>query len=227
MSRYHGRAPPGAGRQLQVEGIEGKPHPVMTACHQPCEKVTGSEIPFAWFAHGLRIIDVRQSARAARGCLTSFPTYRRAPTRCRATISPSTNGAHLFDRPPAWSRPTSWSGPERAQAPAAGWAGAGYGKVAREMVAMAASVDPITLELFKNAHLLHRRRDGAHRVQHHLFRRAEGQHGLLHRLCRRRRTGCAAQGLTLPGHLGSVPTAHGRHHAPLRDDIARRATSSS
>jgi hypothetical protein len=41
-----------------VEGIEGKPHPVMTACHQPCEKVTGSEIPFAWFAHGLRIIDV-------------------------------------------------------------------------------------------------------------------------------------------------------------------------
>jgi hypothetical protein len=43
---------------FQVEGIEGKPHPVMTACHQPCEKVTGSEIPFAWFAHGLRIIDV-------------------------------------------------------------------------------------------------------------------------------------------------------------------------
>ena len=31
----------------------------MTACHQPCEKVTGTEIPFAWFAHGLRIIDVK------------------------------------------------------------------------------------------------------------------------------------------------------------------------
>ena len=26
----------------------------------------------------------------------------------------------------------------------------------------------------------------------------------------------AAQGLTLPGHLGSVPTAHGSDHAPLR-----------
>jgi hypothetical protein len=31
----------------------------MTACHQPCEKVSGSEIPFAWFAQGLRIIDVK------------------------------------------------------------------------------------------------------------------------------------------------------------------------
>src|SRR5262249_56190822 len=44
---------------FQVEGIEGRPQPTMTACHQPCEKVAGTEIPFAWFAHGLRIIDVK------------------------------------------------------------------------------------------------------------------------------------------------------------------------
>jgi hypothetical protein len=45
---------------FQVEGIEGKgPHKPMTACHQPCEKITGTEIPFAWFAQGLRIIDVK------------------------------------------------------------------------------------------------------------------------------------------------------------------------
>jgi hypothetical protein len=43
---------------FQVAGLEGGRHPVMTACHQPCEKVTGTEIPVAWFAHGLRIIDV-------------------------------------------------------------------------------------------------------------------------------------------------------------------------
>jgi hypothetical protein len=43
---------------FQVEGIAGKPSPTMTACHQPCEKVTGNEIPFAWFAQGLRIIDI-------------------------------------------------------------------------------------------------------------------------------------------------------------------------
>lgn len=44
---------------FQVEGLEDKPQPPMVACHQPCEKVTGTEIPFAWFAHGLRIIDVK------------------------------------------------------------------------------------------------------------------------------------------------------------------------
>jgi hypothetical protein len=44
---------------FQVEGLEGKPsHPTMTACHQPCEKVTGTEIPCAWFAQGLRVIDI-------------------------------------------------------------------------------------------------------------------------------------------------------------------------
>jgi hypothetical protein len=43
---------------FQVDGIEGKNQPTMTACHQPCEKVTGTEIPFAWFSHGLRIIDI-------------------------------------------------------------------------------------------------------------------------------------------------------------------------
>jgi hypothetical protein len=44
---------------FQVAGLEGGRHPVMTACHQPCEKVTGTEIPVAWFAQGLRIIDVK------------------------------------------------------------------------------------------------------------------------------------------------------------------------
>jgi hypothetical protein len=43
---------------FQVDGLEGRSWPTMTACHQPCEKVTGTEIPFAWFAQGLRIIDV-------------------------------------------------------------------------------------------------------------------------------------------------------------------------
>jgi len=44
---------------FQVDDIEGKPQqPLMTGCHQPCEKVTGTEIPCAWFSHGLRIIDI-------------------------------------------------------------------------------------------------------------------------------------------------------------------------
>jgi hypothetical protein len=42
----------------QVEDMPDTPQPRMTGCHQPCEKVTGAEIPVAWFAHGLRIIDI-------------------------------------------------------------------------------------------------------------------------------------------------------------------------
>ena len=44
---------------FQVAGIEGSAQPTMTGCHQLCEEVTGTEIPVAWFAHGLRIIDVK------------------------------------------------------------------------------------------------------------------------------------------------------------------------
>jgi len=42
----------------QLEGIDGTPQPDYTGCHQPCEIVAGTEIPVAWFAHGLRIIDI-------------------------------------------------------------------------------------------------------------------------------------------------------------------------
>jgi hypothetical protein len=30
----------------------------MTACHQPVETITGNEVPAAWFANGLRVIDI-------------------------------------------------------------------------------------------------------------------------------------------------------------------------
>ncbi len=43
---------------FQVEGVDGSPQPEFTGCHQPCEEVRGTEIPVAWFAHGLRIVDV-------------------------------------------------------------------------------------------------------------------------------------------------------------------------
>ncbi len=43
---------------FQVAGVDGEPQPEFTGCHQPCERVTGTEIPVAWFAHGLRIVDV-------------------------------------------------------------------------------------------------------------------------------------------------------------------------
>jgi hypothetical protein len=43
---------------FQVDGIPDTAQPRMTGCHQPCEIVTGTEIPVAWFAQGLRIVDI-------------------------------------------------------------------------------------------------------------------------------------------------------------------------
>jgi hypothetical protein len=43
---------------FQVEGVDGGPQPTFTGCHQPCEEVRGTEIPIAWFAQGLRIVDI-------------------------------------------------------------------------------------------------------------------------------------------------------------------------
>jgi len=45
---------------FQVPGLDtdGAPQPPMTGCHQPSERFTGSIIPFAWFAQGLRLVDI-------------------------------------------------------------------------------------------------------------------------------------------------------------------------
>ncbi len=45
----------------QVEGLDpdGRPQPPMMGCHQPSERFAGSIVPFAWFAKGLRILDVK------------------------------------------------------------------------------------------------------------------------------------------------------------------------
>jgi hypothetical protein len=44
----------------QVEGLDpdGAPRPAMTGCHQPSERFAGTIIPFAWFAQGLRLVDI-------------------------------------------------------------------------------------------------------------------------------------------------------------------------
>jgi hypothetical protein len=44
---------------FQVPGLEtGTPAPAQTGCHQPVEEVRSTEIPFAWFAQGLRVVDI-------------------------------------------------------------------------------------------------------------------------------------------------------------------------
>jgi hypothetical protein len=45
---------------FQVNGLDpdGTPQPPMTGCHQPSERVSGTVIPFAWFACGMRLVDI-------------------------------------------------------------------------------------------------------------------------------------------------------------------------
>ena len=50
---------PEAIASFQVEELagDGTPRPAMTGCHQPADRWHGAVVPFAWFAHGLRLID--------------------------------------------------------------------------------------------------------------------------------------------------------------------------
>ena len=45
---------------IRVPGldVDGAPQPNMTGCHQPSERFEGSVLPFAWFAQGLRLMDI-------------------------------------------------------------------------------------------------------------------------------------------------------------------------
>lgn len=43
---------------FQVAGVNGKRNPPMTGCHQPVERILGTEVPVTWFANGLRFIDI-------------------------------------------------------------------------------------------------------------------------------------------------------------------------
>jgi hypothetical protein len=58
--RHHERAMPIPISTWQVEGLDkdGAPQPAMMGCHQPSERFKGTVIPFAWFAQGLRLIDI-------------------------------------------------------------------------------------------------------------------------------------------------------------------------
>jgi hypothetical protein len=43
---------------FQLPELVGTPSPLMTGCHQPVETIIGTEVPAAWFASGLRVIDI-------------------------------------------------------------------------------------------------------------------------------------------------------------------------
>ncbi|HUY19548.1 MAG TPA: hypothetical protein VMV15_10005 [Candidatus Binataceae bacterium] len=70
---------------FQAPGVDpdGSPQRQMTGCHQPSERVRGSVIPFAWFANGLRLIDIADP------------------------FAPREVGSYLPDPPPGYERASS------------------------------------------------------------------------------------------------------------------------
>ncbi|MDH7797529.1 MULTISPECIES: hypothetical protein [unclassified Beijerinckia] len=65
---------------FQVEGIHGKRNPSMTGCHQPVEIIRGTEVPVAWFAQGLRFLDISNpmQPRETAHYIPDAPAGRRA-----------------------------------------------------------------------------------------------------------------------------------------------------
>lgn len=86
----------------QVEGIDGSYQPEFTGVHQPSEVITGTDIPVAWFAYGLRILDM-SNPHAVKEIAHFMPdvTDERAKGRVQSndvTIDPDTGLIYLLDR---------------------------------------------------------------------------------------------------------------------------------
>ncbi len=84
---------------FQVDGIDGSPQPEFTGCHQPAEEVRGTEIPVAWFAHGLRIVDISKP-HAPREVASFVPPVPDGATRvCSNDVCYDSRGLmYLIDR---------------------------------------------------------------------------------------------------------------------------------
>jgi len=70
---------------FQVPGldVDGSPQQPMTGCHQPSERFNGTVLPFAWFAQGLRMVDIADP------------------------FAPTEVGFYLPDAPPGFERASS------------------------------------------------------------------------------------------------------------------------
>ncbi len=76
---------------FQVDGVDGQVNPLMTGCHQPVETIRGTEVPVAWFAQGLRILDISNPHR-----LREVASY--VPDPAPGAKRASSNDVYVDDR---------------------------------------------------------------------------------------------------------------------------------
>ncbi len=84
---------------FQIDDPDGAPQEDYTGCHQPCEIVTSTEIPTAWFAKGLRIIDIA-NPHAPREVAWYMPDVPKGAKRvCSNDVTVDDRGLiYLLDR---------------------------------------------------------------------------------------------------------------------------------
>ena len=84
---------------FQVEGLDGKSHPEMTGCHQPVEVINGPEVPVAWFAQGLRFVDI-SNPHSLKEVASYMPDIPAGETRvCGNDVFQDARGlVYLIDR---------------------------------------------------------------------------------------------------------------------------------
>jgi hypothetical protein len=85
----------------QVAGLDpdGAPQPPMMGCHQPSERFKGTVIPFAWFAQGLRLVDIADPSapREVGHYLPDVPPGAELPSSNDVTID-DRGIVYLIDR---------------------------------------------------------------------------------------------------------------------------------
>jgi hypothetical protein len=93
---------------FQVAGVDGSPQAEYTGCHQPAEEIRGTEIPVAWFAYGLRIVDIK-NPHATREVASFVPDVPAGAERVQSNdvcfdargliyLVDRTRGLHILER---------------------------------------------------------------------------------------------------------------------------------
>jgi hypothetical protein len=93
---------------FQVAEEDGSFKPEYTGMHQFCEEVRGTEIPIAWFAHGLRIVDIA-NPHAPREVASFMPPVPQGADRVQSNdvcfdsrgliyLQDRTRGLHILER---------------------------------------------------------------------------------------------------------------------------------
>ena len=93
---------------FQVAEEDGSRKVDYTGMHQFCEEIRGTEIPIAWFAHGLRIVDIA-NPHAPREVASFIPDVPAGATRVQSNdvcfddrgliyLIDRTRGLHILER---------------------------------------------------------------------------------------------------------------------------------